>query len=347
MQVKHRIKRRTALWATVGLICLTAAPAIAGEPGWWTQQKRDCNLPSGLAYNNWDGTCNNSSSGSSSAPGYDNGAAQRAQAAAAAQRAHQQAEAERIERERQAEEKRQKDAAFIRDRDAAAGSLKGSSGGAMNQLKGLSGTSNLGLKGSGFDTGDSGLKGLKDSVNAGQSSPAKAAPHTDTAVVDARNVPTGLPKSVEKAIPNTPAGNRVRKGFQAIAAHDWNVALAWFQDALSQEPGSPGIQRLVDLAQFTLQRQSGPAAKPTPVTGGNAGKTSKAAVSPKLNRSLHDYYQDNPPKFFKPVKPGEEIQSDSEWLNEKEPAWKSFFRLFAPRFKVQADGAIICIGIRG
>ena len=74
-------------------------------------------------------------------------------------------------------------------------------------------------------------------------------------LVEARNVPSGLPKVVIDAIPLTPAGDRLRKGFQAVQAHDWKVALAWFQDALNKEPGNPSFQRLVDLAQFTLNYQ--------------------------------------------------------------------------------------------
>lgn len=77
----------------------------------------------------------------------------------------------------------------------------------------------------------------------------------DASVVDARNVPTGLPKFVEDTIPNTPAGNRLRKAFQAVMAHDWNVAVAWFKDALNHDPGNPGLMRLVDLAEFTQQRR--------------------------------------------------------------------------------------------
>lgn len=83
----------------------------------------------------------------------------------------------------------------------------------------------------------------------------------DPRVVDARQVPTGLPPAVEAAIPATPAGDRVRKGFQAITDHDWKVARAWFQDALNHEPGNPGLQRLVDLANFTLDYH-GPASAP-------------------------------------------------------------------------------------
>lgn len=114
---------------------------------------------------------------------YDNGAAHRAQAAAAAAAAaeaerQRQAEAARIEQERLAEEarlaeeKRKRDAEFIRDRDAAAGTLKGSSesGGALSQLKGMTGADSSGLKGSGFDSGGSSLKELKGSDHVGSQS---------------------------------------------------------------------------------------------------------------------------------------------------------------------------------
>jgi hypothetical protein len=200
MKFTYHIKICAALWAILGAVCLAAAPASAAEPSWWTEQKRTCGLPSNLAYNNWDGKCN-SSGGSTSAPSYDDGAAQRAQSAAAAAAAQRQADADRIER--LAEEKRKKDAEFIRNRDAAARTLKGSSGAAMNQLKGLSGTDSFGLKGSGFDTG-TGLKGLRGSDpvapettaaslnggisgegrNAGSGSKETCIPSQDPSVVD-------------------------------------------------------------------------------------------------------------------------------------------------------------------
>jgi hypothetical protein len=83
------------------------------------------------------------------APRPDDGAAARAQEAAAA------AEAERIGRERLAEEKRKKDAEFIRNRDATAGTLKGS-------IIGTTAAPNEGgLKGS--STLDTGLRELRDS----------------------------------------------------------------------------------------------------------------------------------------------------------------------------------------
>lgn len=102
--------------------------------------------------------------------------------------------------------------------------------------------------------------------------------NADPMVVDARNVPSGLPKSVDDAIPHTPSGERVRKGFQAIQDGDWKVALAWFKDALNKEPGNPGIARLVDLAQFTLDYRT---RAQTPASGKNATPTQ----SPNQNAS--------------------------------------------------------------
>lgn len=77
----------------------------------------------------------------------------------------------------------------------------------------------------------------------------------DANVVDARDVPSGLPKAVEDSIPHTPAGDCTRKGFEAVQNGDWKVALAWFQTAVLKEPGNPELRRLVDLAQYTLNRR--------------------------------------------------------------------------------------------
>lgn len=68
-----------------------------------------------------------------------------------------------------------------------------------------------------------------------------------------RNVPSGLPKGLDKAIANAyssaPPGvsDRVRKGFQAVMSKDWKVAKAWFQDALNRDPNNAGLKRLVAL----------------------------------------------------------------------------------------------------
>ena len=157
----YNIKMRAALW-TIAVTCLASAPAMAGEPEWWTRQKRECDLPSSLAYNNWDGQCKSSSGGSTSTSSYDYAAAQRAQAEADAAEKKRQEDAERIERERLAEEKRRKDAKFISDRDAAATTLKGGIGTtAVPNNGGLKGSSKVdnGLKGSTVETGLKELRG--------------------------------------------------------------------------------------------------------------------------------------------------------------------------------------------
>lgn len=162
-------------------------------------------------------------------------------------------------------------------------------------------------------------------------------PNTDPMVVDARNVPSGLPKSVEDAIPLTPAGDRVRKGFQAISEHDWPVALLWFKDARNLEPGDPGLQRLVDLAEFTIQRRYEPVARPvdeaTAVTMEKLGNTIETGMlNQELNRSLENFNRAHPPQWLKPES---EAPSDAEWRRAKEPGheWKEFFRLFTPTHK--------------
>jgi tetratricopeptide (TPR) repeat protein len=84
-----------------------------------------------------------------------------------------------------------------------------------------------------------------------------AEPGNNPMVVNASNVPSGLPKAVDDVIAatyrNTPAAvsDRARKGFQAIAARDWKVARAWFQDALNRDPGNAELKRMVDLADST------------------------------------------------------------------------------------------------
>jgi hypothetical protein len=83
---------------------------------------------------------------------------------------------------------------------------------------------------------------------------------SDPMVVDARNVPSGLPQSVEAAIPHTPAGDRLRKGYEAVLDHDWKVARAWFQDARNHAPGDAGIARVVELALEAEARQAGASA---------------------------------------------------------------------------------------
>ena len=81
--------------------------------------------------------------------------------------------------------------------------------------------------------------------------------NTDAQAVDARNVPSGLPKSVEDAIasayPDSPSGvsGRVRKGFEAVGTRDWKLAKAWFEDALNHDPANAGLKSFLELADYT------------------------------------------------------------------------------------------------
>jgi hypothetical protein len=223
------------------MICLSLLipkPAVAQSNEEWQAIKARCGLPANLAYNDWNGQC----PGKAGNQQRDNGAAQRAQAAAA--EAQRKRDAELARQRTEAENKRrieevEKQAKFIDDRDAAASTLRGSTGTAP-----AGGVNGSGLRGSGPSTG----------LRTSQPAPAEA-PNLDPMVVDARHVPTGLPKSVEAEIPDTPSGARVRKAFEAVMDHDWTVALAWFQDALNHDPGNAGIERLIDLAQFTMERE--------------------------------------------------------------------------------------------
>ncbi|MGH9568683.1 MAG: hypothetical protein ACRD4F_03540 [Candidatus Angelobacter sp.] len=112
-------------------------------------------------------------------------------------------------------------------------------------------------------------------------------PLSDSMVVDARHVPSGLPKGVEDEIPHTPAGDRVRKGFQAIADHDWKVAMAWFRDAHNHEPGNPGIERLIELAEYTIARQSRPVAGQVPASAGAHDKAATAAMEKQMDDAMN------------------------------------------------------------
>jgi hypothetical protein len=165
-------------------------------------------------------------------------------------------------------------------------------------------------------------------------------------VVDARNVPTGLPKSVAAEIPDTPAGNRVRKGFEAIQEHDWKVARAWFQDALNHDPGNAGIQRLIELAEYTMERANHPhpstsPAKPTADTSAR-DKAAIAAVDKQMDdqlnadlaKSLNDFNRNYRLKNPESTK---DTGSNAEFLKQEDPAWVEFFRYITSQLPKKPD----------
>lgn len=112
-------------------------------------------------------------------------------------------------------------------------------------------------------------------TTAGDAGQPAAKTVAEPQMVDARNVPSGLPKSVDDAIAAGYAGaatgvsDRVRKGFQAVATHDWNLAKAWFGDALNHDPDNAGLKRLVELSDYTGKR----------VQQGSPGKSTNPSAS--------------------------------------------------------------------
>lgn len=231
-----------------------------------------------------------SGSGSS---GYDYEAERRAQEQAeAARRAEAERQAELERQRREAENQRRleeaaRQAKFLEDRDATAGTLRGSSGAPVS--------AGSGLRGSTATSGGTELRGSSTSrAQPQQSVASRCVPSADPKVVDACNVPSGLPKSVENQIPDTPAGRRIRKAFQIIIeSHDWPVAIAWFKDALRFEPNDPGILRLIDLAEYTLHKgkvpppPAPPRRKPTPAEQAEIDAT-KAKLDFMLDTQLEE-----------------------------------------------------------
>jgi hypothetical protein len=121
-----------------------------------------------------------------------------------------------------------------------------------------------------------------------------------TMTVDACNVPSGLSKAVEDAISGAYRGappgvvEGVRKGFQAVAKHDWNVAKAWFKDALNHDPGNANLQRMIVLADYSLGDKPGatPAAAASPPPPPSA--PSKQAEIDKFFRDFREGRKQTP-----------------------------------------------------
>ena len=127
-----------------------------------------------------------------------------------------------------------------------------------------------------------------------------------TRVYDLKHMRSSLPKSVDEQIPHTPSGDEVRMGFIEIQSHNWQEARLWFRKAASLEPDNAGLTRLVDLAQFMIDRKQEPAkpngpirsgevatptadgdnpVRPQPTTTGT-GSAGPAAKDPTLDKAL-------------------------------------------------------------
>lgn len=289
-----------------------------------------CDMPQSTPY--WHKYCDRVNSGNSN---YDHAAAQQAAAAAAAaQRQHEtELQQQRIEAENKKRmEEIANQAKFIDDRNAAASTLRGAAGGTDSE--GVDATGLRGSNGTPAGLKETGLRGsgATAELRGAKTAPAQS-PDLDPMVVDARHVPSGLPKSIAAEIPETPAGDRVRKGFEAIMDHDWNAAHAWFQDALNHDPGNAGIQRLVDLADYTIKYnkhtqtqarhgEKAAMAKP-PLPRGNSMNAQGMSVD--LAKALNNYNR----SFYQ--RPPEKIK----------PNWKAFFNALFKKSKRYSEVAAV------
>jgi hypothetical protein len=140
----------------------------------------------------------------------------------------------------------------------------------------------------------------------------------DSSIVDARQVPSGLPHALDSAIAgaysDAPPGvsDRVRKGFQAVMQQDWTVAKAWFQDALNHDPGNLGLQRLVVFTEYTrgdLRPSGSPPAgaetkEPVAVSNPQADAITDSAENESLKTDLNNFYENYLPQHHELSLPG-------------------------------------------
>lgn len=136
----------------------------------------------------------------------------------------------------------------------------------------------------------------------------------DTMVVDARNVPSGLPPAVDTAIAsafaNAPPGvsDRVRKGFQAVMERDWKVASAWFEDALNHDPGNIAIKNLL----AAVHPSSAPVVSPP---------SPASTVAPAQALQLPS---DDDMKLLFDQRTRSEVIADEVFFEGLDPGWKKY-----------------------
>jgi hypothetical protein len=246
----------------------------AQEPAWWTKQKKDCGLDPKLTYEKYQ------SQGGSPCPNKDKPAVvaqtndplivlskqeeeEKKAKEEAEKKAREEAEAKKKKEE---EEKREK------DKQDAIKRLNGSS----NQSFGLTVSPDF----DGLKNGQTNTYGLNSSSTT---------PSNDPMVVDARNVPSGLAKDVERSIDHvykdSPLGvsARVKKAFQSVQVKDWVVAKVWFQEALKLDPNDKKLQTFIELCDYVKKDP-----KKTPASKSNP----KAKTALQIQKENEQYEQD-------------------------------------------------------
>lgn len=180
---------------------------------------------------------------------------QQQQAAQQNEQDWQQQQSDYATQRRAVEQQRNQDQAerkahFLIQRDiSAAGLLGDTAAGTSDELMGA---------------GDASVSGAKPGVTSGAHGKWTCPLVSDTHIVDGCGVPSGLLKFVDEALSRFPASDVQRKAYQAIQAHDWKAARAWFQVALQRAPGDPGIQRMIWWSGEEIAARGGKGGEPIP-----------------------------------------------------------------------------------
>lgn len=122
---------------------------------------------------------------------------------------------------------------------------------------------------------------LRDAPNSPSKAGSGSLDFTASVAAPSRPSVSGDPKVVDARVPrdgahltdqvpelkNSPAADRISKGFQAVIKHDWLAALAWWQDALNRDPNNAALKRSVELAQWMVDKRKARAAGPATPLG--------------------------------------------------------------------------------
>lgn len=317
MTARAFLKRMLCIVSLLGFVVLLPSVAMTGSvPTTRGTGQCPCQCPNGRTV--WiNESCGNESdcygpcgmtNSPSPSPGRDYGAEQREQEAAAAAEEQRRRDAELEQQRREAENKRrleeiERQTKFLNDRDAAAKTLRGSTG-TGTPVNGAGGTGLRGSTATGAASnaaGGSELRGSRtDTGLRGLKSGTTQTPNLDPMVVDARVAPMGAVLLAQvPELARSPAADRIRKGFQALMTlpRDWPVALAWWQEALQRDPNNAALIRSVDLAQWMVDSRKRAASRQSTSTSypvidalmrGDATEVTKLIEQAKIRNAIQD-----------------------------------------------------------
>lgn len=140
---------------------------------------------------------------------------------------------------------------------------------ALNGLKDLSGSHSGGLDN--FDTAPGNPLDLKSLVPNGASNPsvdslgfkplvAPAPRRTVARTHTRRALPTHHEKRPTASLHKPPSPGRpwAYKGWEALQAHDWKLAAAWYKEALAHDPGNKSLAGMVHYSEYAASHAPNP-----------------------------------------------------------------------------------------